>query len=132
MNRRAFLIGATVGVGMASACRSFRKSKSDDPLVRDLKRSGLIIVPATALCLHLQSDERNITGWEFNLEEDDFALFEFKITNRGPKKVRAVHCQPRCSDPVRRTESWRVFQQFDPVDTISGQVLKPNNWRACN
>jgi len=75
--------------------------------------------------LHLRSDERRVIGWECNLEEDDNVLFKFVITNHGPNKVRAVHCQPLCSGV------WRVLQQFDEVAVVSGKVLK-SNWRACN
>ena len=116
MNRRHFLVGTIAVLAAPSVLLA------NDPCLNDLKRSTLTV--GTNRDGHL-FDLFNVTGWEMNLEEDDKVLFDFVITNNGPKKVRAVHCQPFALG------NWQVFQRFPDVGNVSGQVF-PQHFRANN
>src|SRR5690242_6659143 len=100
MNRRLFIAGGISAVIASPYYLDLGPRPSvafaDDLLVKDLERASLPVLPSDAnprdcdfFSVHLRGvpwpNERRISGWQFNLEEDDNKLFEFVITNKSDR-----------------------------------------------
>jgi hypothetical protein len=116
MKRRTFVLGGVAGLVSLPAW-------ADDPFLKDLKRERKSVghqIPGGGL-----SPDFDVTGWELNVEEDDHTLFDFIITNSGPKNVRLAHCQPFTFGP------WEIIERLPAVGVVSGKEIK-HSWRCCN
>jgi hypothetical protein len=113
MKRREVILGTVALVVAPSILRA------NDPCLADLKRSKLTVGTDDNKG-HLIAPIFEVTGWEMNFEEDDKVLFEFRISNQGPKKVRAVHCQPFTFG------SWKILKRYPvggSVEQVSDKVI---------
>lgn len=118
MKRREFILSLLGGM-VAFAL----PARADDPFLKDLRKERLSVghrISGGGL-----QREFDVTGWELNIEEDDHTLFDFIVTNNGPKSVRLAHCQPFTFGP------WEIIERFPSVGAVSGKEVK-HSWRCCN
>jgi hypothetical protein len=118
MERRIFLFGGIAGlISMRS------RLAVDDPFLKDLRKERRGVghaIPGVKL-----QPEFDVTGWQLNIEEDDHTLFDFVITNYGPKDVRVAHCQPFTTGP------WVILERLSVGGVVINKEIK-HRWRCCN
>ena len=102
MYRRTFLVATAAGA-LALTQRAF----ANDPCIPNFKRSKKDV--GTAVGGHLSGVISDVDGWEYNFEEDNKVLFEFVVSNPGPKRVSLAWCQPFTTGP------WQILGSY-PVD----------------
>jgi hypothetical protein len=95
-----------------------------DPCIPDFKRSQLD-VGISGGNGGFTPTQQNIDGWEWDFEEDDHVLFDFVVSNAGPKAIRFAHCQPYTFGP------WQVLNSYPVGPGLVNQVVV-RSWRANN